>query len=72
MKYFLILILIITNIKLYSAPGDLDLTFDGDGIFTINNFNDNIYLELALSSDNKIVAGGYYITAGNNYFSSVI
>jgi uncharacterized delta-60 repeat protein len=49
------------------APGDLDPSFSNDGIVTtaVGNFNEQIY-DMAITSDNKIVAAGQTWNGSNN------
>jgi uncharacterized delta-60 repeat protein len=54
----------------YNANGSLDTTFDGDGkISTDFGGTNELINELAIQADGKIIAAGYHVNVGNNYFA---
>ena len=67
-KTIFTLILFISSISLYSqCNGNLDNTFDDDGVTYINiTSGDNFGNSLAIQSDGKILAGGYFFNSGQN------
>ncbi len=60
-KFLLFVILIFgTTAEIIAADGDLDTSFDGDGIvITDNNSNFESVVNLAIQADGKIIAVGY-------------
>jgi len=54
-----------------AAAGNLDPTFDGDGIRVVNLLGDDRGQGVALQKDGKIVVAGYTNAAGSNDFAAV-
>jgi uncharacterized delta-60 repeat protein len=78
-KKIAMLSLLIVASSLFSIPsasaaiGDLDTSFDGDGIVTTNIGSVSDTAEsIALQSDGKIVAAGYFYTEATNYDFTVV
>ncbi|MEZ4710587.1 MAG: hypothetical protein R3A44_25530 [Caldilineaceae bacterium] len=60
--------LLFASLAVYAAPGDLDPTFDGDGmVITPMGTGDSVIWEIAVQSDGKLVAGGQALNGANGY-----
>src|SRR5215211_2179912 len=62
---WLTILFLLTTTGIFAAAGELDPTFDGDGIVTTDNgSNDEIITDLVIQPDGKI------LVIGDGYFSS--
>ena len=55
----------------FDSNGNIDNTFDADGIVNSNLLNDNIFKSIAIQSDGKIVAAGTIQMSGSKDFLTV-